>query len=152
MKVFPEIHNSSMISRDCEIADDVVVYAFCNIYNRTVINSGCKIGAYTEISGALIQKGVSIGAKCFIPKGVIIQSGVWVGPGVFFTHSFPPATQSDWIPIIVEEGAMIGANCTIKEGVIIGKNSRIGCGSVVIKSVPYGEVWAGNPAKKIEVK
>lgn len=52
-------------------------------------------------------------------------------------------------PIIVKSGAFIGAHCIILKGVSIGKKSVIGAGSVVTKSVPDGEIWAGNPAKYI---
>lgn len=50
-------------------------------------------------------------------------------------------------PIVIKEGAFIGAHSIILKGVIIGKNSVVGAGSVVAKSIPDGEIWAGNPAK-----
>lgn len=37
----------------------------------------------------------------------------------------------------------------ITKGVKIGDRAIIACGSVVTKDVPAGEVWGGNPAKKI---
>ena len=46
----------------------------------------------------------------------------------------------------IKEGAFIGAHSIILKGVIIGKHSVIGAGSVVTKSVPDDEIWAGNPA------
>lgn len=52
-------------------------------------------------------------------------------------------------PIKICEGAFVGAGSTILKGVTIGVHSIIGAGSVVTKSVPAGEIWAGNPAKFI---
>lgn len=52
------------------------------------------------------------------------------------------------------DGAFIGAHCIILKGVTIGEKSIVGAGSVVTKSIPNGEIWAGNPAKfirKIEI-
>ena len=43
----------------------------------------------------------------------------------------------------------IGLNTTILPGVTIGDNCVIGAGSLVNKSIPSGEVWAGVPAKRI---
>ena len=37
----------------------------------------------------------------------------------------------------------------ILKGVTIGARAVIGAGSVVTKDVPDGEIWAGNPAKRI---
>lgn len=52
-------------------------------------------------------------------------------------------------PICIKENAFIGAHSIILKGVTIGRNAVIGAGSVVTKDVPDGEVWGGNPAKKI---
>lgn len=53
-------------------------------------------------------------------------------------------------PLIIKEGAFIGARSIIlSKCEYIGKYSVIGAGSVVTKSVPDYEIWAGNPAKKI---
>lgn len=52
-------------------------------------------------------------------------------------------------PVVIKEGAWIGGHCIILKGVTIGCHSVIGAGSVVTKSVPDNEVWAGNPAKLI---
>ena len=52
-------------------------------------------------------------------------------------------------PVIIKDGAFVGADCIILKGVTIGKRAVIGAGSVVTKSVPDGEIWAGNPAKLI---
>lgn len=48
--------------------------------------------------------------------------------------------------ISVGKNCFIGCRCIIMPGVTIGDNCVIGSGSVVTKSVPEGEVWAGNPA------
>lgn len=53
-------------------------------------------------------------------------------------------------PIHIEEGVFIGGGSMILKGVTIGKYSIVGAGSVVSKSIPPGEIWAGNPARYIK--
>jgi acetyltransferase-like isoleucine patch superfamily enzyme len=52
--------------------------------------------------------------------------------------------------IILEEDVWIGTSCVILQGVTIGKGAVIGAGSVVNKSIPPYEVWAGVPARFIK--
>jgi acetyltransferase-like isoleucine patch superfamily enzyme len=49
----------------------------------------------------------------------------------------------------VRKGASIGAGSVLLCGIEIGEKAMIGAGSVVTKSVPAGELWAGNPARFI---
>ncbi|MCF0208988.1 MAG: acyltransferase, partial [Bacteroidaceae bacterium] len=53
-------------------------------------------------------------------------------------------------PIVIEDDAFIGTRSIILKGVTIGARSIIGAGSVVTRSIPADEVWAGNPAKFIK--
>lgn len=53
-------------------------------------------------------------------------------------------------PIVIKKGAFVGAHSIILKGVTIGEEAVIGAGSVVTKSVPAREIWAGNPAKYVK--
>lgn len=53
-------------------------------------------------------------------------------------------------PVVIEDNVFIGAHTTILKGVKIGENSIIGACSVITKSIPENQVWAGNPAKFIK--
>lgn len=51
-----------------------------------------------------------------------------------------------WAPVMIEDNVFIGAHSTILKGVTIGEGSVVGSCSVVAKSIPANEIWAGNPA------
>lgn len=98
---------------------------------------------------------VSVGAGCkiqafaFIPDGVILEDGVFIGPHACFCNDRYPPSNGAWKnapPIVVERGAAIGANATILPGVRIGAFSMVGAGAVVTSDVGPGVVVAGNPA------
>lgn len=146
------------IASDVILGKDVKIFGFVNAY-------GCKIGDRTKVGAFVeIQKGAEIGSDCkisshsFICEGVTIHNRVFIGHGVIFTNDkYPRATgptgglqtDSDWIvvPTVVGEGASIGSGSTLLCGISIGPGAIIGAGSVVTKSIPAGEVWAGNPAR-----
>lgn len=51
--------------------------------------------------------------------------------------------------VTIGDRVFIGAGSIVMPGVTIGSDVVVGAGSVVTKDIPQGEVWAGNPAKKL---
>lgn len=47
-------------------------------------------------------------------------------------------------------GVRVGVNASVLPFVKVGAGARIGAGAVVTKNVPAGEVWAGNPARRLK--
>ena len=149
-----------MIKSDVKLGRDVQIFQpdLVNLYGCS-IGDETKIGAFVEIrKGAVIGRRCKIQAFAFIPEGITLEDGVFVGPHACFTNDiFPQAINADgslkdvgdWkvVPTLVREGAAIGANSTILCGITIGRFSLIGAGSVVTRDVPDYAIVAGNPAK-----
>jgi acetyltransferase-like isoleucine patch superfamily enzyme len=122
---------------------------FVNIYgNFTVVNAAkVKIGHNVAINHDVFllgRCGISIGDNVVLSARVMVMDGGLETGG-------SNAAGSDHIdrPVEIGDGAWIGAGAIILPGVVIGPGAVIGAGSVVTKSVPAGEVWAGNPARPI---
>ena len=148
------------------IKDDVKLGKGAVVFQPDLVNLyGCEIGEETKIGAFVeIRKTVVIGKRCkiqafaFIPEGVTIEDGVFIGPHVCFTHDlFPRAVNddgsqqsaADWVtvPTLVKAGASIGANATILCGITIGRSALVGAGAVVTRDVPDFAIVGGNPAK-----
>jgi UDP-2-acetamido-3-amino-2,3-dideoxy-glucuronate N-acetyltransferase len=151
-----------MIAPDVRLGEGVVIYHpdLVNLYGCE-IGDGSKVGAFVEIRKQVkIGRNVKIQALAFIPEGVTIEDGVFIGPHVCFTNDkYPYAVNpdgslmdaDDWeiVPTVVERGASIGANATIVCGVTIGQHAMVGAGAVVTRDVPAYAIVAGVPARVI---
>lgn len=139
-----------MVDGSCVIGEGTKVWRpeLVNLYGCRIGNN-CNIGAFVEIGpGVVIGNDVRIAAFCFIPEGVTIEDGCFIGPRVTFCNDrFPPSSKDQWEPILVRRGASIGAHSVILPGVTIGERAMIGAGSVVTRDVPDREIVCGQPAK-----
>jgi len=146
--------NTSIVYHDNIIDDSVRIGHFVLIRESNIIQANVRIGSYTEIAHHTnIGRNVQIHSGCFIPEFTVLKEGCWIGPHVIFVNDIYPQTNGQYRDgVIVEPNAIIGAKSTIMAGVVVGTGAVIGCGSVVLKDVPAGEVWAGNPAMFIKFR
>lgn len=88
---------------------------------ETKIGKGTKIGSMCNIGHNCV-----LGENNLLTSNVILGGSSKVGNDVYF-----------------------GISSTIRNRVNIGDSVVIGQGAVVVKDIPDGETWVGNPAKKI---
>lgn len=108
-----------------------------------LINNGMRVG-----------NNFSFGSGCFFDPSFCFL--IEIGSDVTFSSkvhllAHDASTKrklgfSKVAPIRIGDNVFIGANVTILPKVKIGKGVIVGAGSVVSKSIPDNEVWAGNPA------
>jgi UDP-2-acetamido-3-amino-2,3-dideoxy-glucuronate N-acetyltransferase len=151
-----------VIAPDVELGTNVTVPhpELVNVYGCKV-GDNCKIASFVEIQrGAVIGPNVKIEAFAFIPTGVTLEDGVFIGPHVCFSNDrYPSAIDEkgkllkvgDWelTPTLVRRGASIGASATIICGVTIGEGAMVGAGATVTHDVPAGTLVVGNPARVV---
>jgi UDP-2-acetamido-3-amino-2,3-dideoxy-glucuronate N-acetyltransferase len=151
-----------MIAADVRLGENVVIYHpdLVNLYGCE-IGDGCKIGAFVEIRRQVkIGRNVKVQAFAFIPEGVTVEDGVFIGPHVCFTNDrYPRAANpdgslmeaEDWevVPTLVKQGASMGANATIICGITVGEYALVGAGAVVTHDVPAYAIVAGVPARTV---
>ena len=107
------------------------------------IHDGARIDAFaTVVRGSIID--TRIDERACIGAHVNIGHDSWIGAEtIVIVHS----AIAGWVN--VGKRVRIYQGARIKNGVTIGDDAVIGMGAVVLKDVPPGEMWAGNPAQKI---
>jgi sugar O-acyltransferase (sialic acid O-acetyltransferase NeuD family) len=116
-----------------------VIHPSSIIANHVTIGTGSYIGP-----NAVINALASIGNYCIINTSAIIEHECQIADAV---HIGPGAVLAG--QVIIGQKTFVGANVVIKQGIHIGESVIIGAGSVVLDHIPNGEVWIGNPAKKL---
>lgn len=149
-----------LIAPDVHIGRDVVIPhpELVNLYG-CFIGDGCKIASFVEIQRDVrLGRNVKVLPFAFIPSGVTIEDGVFIGPHACFTNDRYPSAVDDEGELLTAEGwqmmrtqvgrgASIGANATILCGVTIGEGAMVAAGSVVTKDVPPHSMAVGVPAR-----
>ena len=125
------------------------------------IGGGFQTLFYIKDTGELrIGNNVGISNSAFYSENsILIEDNVFIGNNCKIYDSnfhslnyYERVTKQEDIktaPVCIQEGAFIGAHVIILKGVTVGRHSIVGAGSVVTKSIPNNEVWAGNPAQFI---
>lgn len=117
----------------------------------TVVHAGASVAAGTGIGpGSVLLAGVVVSAPQRIGRHVVAM------PHVLVTHDDEigdHVTMAGRVclsgSVTVGEGAYLGAGALVREGLRVGAWSLVGMGSVVLGDVPDGEVWVGNPARRL---
>lgn len=126
-----KIGNNVLIDHSCSLSRDVVIGDYSYIGPNSIICPMVNIGRFVMLGPSVVIMGKDhkfdiVGQPMIFSgreslKGTTIEDDVWIGAGAF-----------------------------IMEGITIGAGAIIGAHSVVTKNVPSGEIYAGNPARKIK--
>jgi sugar O-acyltransferase (sialic acid O-acetyltransferase NeuD family) len=113
------VHPSTAVSHSSTIGVGSVLLA------QVCLTAAVHVGAHVAI-----MPHVTLTHDDVVDDFATIASGVHLGGGVR-----------------IEKGAYIGAGALVREGLTVGAFSLVGMGSVLTRSVPPFQVWAGVPAR-----
>jgi len=92
------------------------------------IHAPTRVGARTFcMTKTHVGHDAQVGADCELAPGTVIAGHAVLGDGV-----------------------RCGIGVLVRPFITIGDGARLGAGAVVVKDVPAGEVWVGNPARRLE--
>ena len=142
---------------DVQFGENVKVVEPVNLYGCT-IGDNCFIGPFTEIQKDVVIDGnTKVQSHSFICEQVSIGHHCFIGHGVMFINdpflAGAPAggDKKKWRSTIIGNHVSIGSNVTLLP-VTICDHVVIGAGAVVTKSITESGVYAGNPARRLNIQ
>lgn len=161
-KSFPLIYGTIILKNNgvCQFGDNLI---FRSSTSSNYVGLTKKCSVFIEPGAKLIigdNAGLS-GTTIYCANSITIGRYVNFGGNVcIWDTDFHPLDFEDRrvhnenrinsLPVVIGDDVFVGANAMILKGVKIGDRSIIGAGSVVTKSIPEDEIWAGNPARFIK--
>lgn len=136
--------NKIKLGKNC-IIEHNVFFKHDGIYSdgrSIIIGDNTFLGNNCEFN---IKNNINIGNNCLIASGC-----------KFIDHNHGKETnrlmrlqKCDESPIIINDNVWLGVNVVVLKGVSIGSGAIIAANTLVNKSIPENEIWAGTPARKI---
>ncbi len=151
------------LSHDTQIASDVIIHPYVNLGPKTIIEENVTIRSFTEIEGAHIKKGATVGPFARLRPKTTLEEGVKVGNFVEIKNStLGIKTKANHLSYIGD--AVIGEKTNIGAGTItcnydgfnkwktsIGSHVSIGANSSLIAPLKIGDhayIGAGSTITK----
>lgn len=166
------------IGDNCFIDSNVRIYDCVQMGNRCVVKSGSVIGGdgfgfekdsdgnrfrFPQLGEVIIGDDVEIGANTCIDRGSLADTIIGhhtkinnlchiahnnvIGNNVEITGCCNISGSNT-----IEDDVWISPNSSVRGWIHIGRGAIVGMGAVVVKDIPEGETWVGNPARKLEKK
>ncbi len=130
------------IAQDTFIAENAVIIGDVEIGAQSSIWYGCVLRGDVEK--------IRIGARSNIQDGTIVhvtadRFGTYIGDDVLVGHNAVIHGCT------LEDGAFVGMGAVVLDGAVVEGGAMVAAGALVTpgKRVKSGELWGGNPAKKM---
>jgi gamma-carbonic anhydrase len=137
----PSVGKGVFVAPCANVAGDVKLGKGVSIFYNAVVRGDAA--SVTIGDGSNVQDGTTIGTA-LSGTGQDEQS-VLIGSNVTIGHS---ATLRS---CTIEDEALIGMGACILQGATVQKGAMVAAGAVVLPgtTIPTGELWGGNPAKRL---
>ena len=148
---------NAIVGPRVSIAQHVVIGCSGMGYER---DAEGRLVYFPQLGGVVLEADVNVAAHATIQRGAlgdtIVRRGAKIGPHVNVGHNVEVGED-----VLLTGHAQLGGSCRIGDrvtiwqaaaianGVTVGEGAVIGMCSCVREDVGPGEVWAGNPARRL---
>src|SRR5262245_14868809 len=132
----PRVAPSAFVAANATLVGDVEIGANASIWFGVILRGdgpGIRIGENSNLQDGTVVHVASAGLMTVVGRNVTVGH-------MALLHACE-----------VHDGAFIGMHSTVLDGVVVESEAMVAAGAVVTpgKVVRRGELWAGNPAKKL---
>lgn len=142
-----------VIHAGVELGVGVRVGDHAQIRERAHIRAGATIGSFVSVDPDVdVGPRASVQTRCYLARGSIIQSDVFLGPGVTLANDNTMGRHpkgEDLQGPRLREACRIGAGAVICPGIEIGEEAFVAAGAAVVADVPPRAVVMGVPARVV---
>jgi sugar O-acyltransferase (sialic acid O-acetyltransferase NeuD family) len=118
---------------------------WASVVHPTAVLDSCPPGPGSiALAGVVATTAVTVGAHVVLMPTVVLTHDVVIEDHVVLASGVRLSGG-----VHVEADAYLGAGSVVREGCRIGAGAVVGMGAVVLDDVPVGEVWIGNPARRL---
>jgi acetyltransferase-like isoleucine patch superfamily enzyme len=116
---------------------------FASWAERVRVDASALVEAYVTVDAG-IHRVTTVGARSWLMKKVHVGHDALIGADCELAPLVSVGGECE-----IGDGVKVGQGAVFRPRVTVGANSVIGCGAVVVRDVPAGETWAGNPARRL---
>ena len=142
------VYRGATVGEQVLLADGATLRENSRLGDGTIVGRGsyvenhCQVGSRCKIqSGVYLCAFSQVGDDCFLAPGVVTSNDNYLGRD--------PKRLDAFAGPVLERGARLGAGAVVLPGRHLFEEAAAGAGSVVTHNVPSGELWVGNPARKL---
>ena len=148
---------NATIGPGVRIAQHVVIGSGGMGYER---DAAGRLVPFPQIGGVVIEAEVDVAAHATVQRGslgdTVLRRGAKIGPHVNVGHNVEVGED-----VLVTGHAQLGGGCRLGRGAVVwqaavianrvsvGEGAVVGMAAAVRKDIGAGEVWAGNPARRL---
>ncbi len=154
------VYDGVVMGKGCVVKAGVILGGAGFGYERDVDGNKFR---FPQIGQLIMGDYVEVGANTCIDRGALADTVIGdytkinnlchiahnnkIGKNVTITGCVNVSGSN-----VIDDDVWIAPNSSIRGWVHIGKEATVGMGAVVVKDIPEGETWVGNPARKMEKK